>query len=94
MGDDVTRLRDTVAMGGGPAFPQSDLTAYGMGPSDGNNSGMSLRDYLAARAMQGLVAEMAGALAEGDAKLGVALANTARLSWAVADAMLRERFRR
>ncbi len=34
---------------GGPAFPQNDLAAYGIGPSEGGNGGMSLRDYFAIR---------------------------------------------
>lgn len=32
---------------GGPAFPQSDLSQYDIGPSEYGNSGMSLRDYFA-----------------------------------------------
>jgi CobQ-like glutamine amidotransferase family enzyme len=32
---------------GGPAFPQSDLSAYGMGPSQTCNEGMTLRDWFA-----------------------------------------------
>lgn len=35
---------------GGPAYPQSDLSAYGMGPGPGSCAGMSLRDYLAVHA--------------------------------------------
>jgi hypothetical protein len=38
---------------GGAAFPQSDLSAYGMGPSVGSQSGMSLRDWFAGQAIQG-----------------------------------------
>ena len=35
---------------GGPAFPQPDLSAYGIGPYEGPGSlgGMSLRDYVIA----------------------------------------------
>jgi hypothetical protein len=38
---------------GGPAFPQPDLSGYGMGPVEGQNGqyqmeGMSLRDWFAA----------------------------------------------
>jgi len=32
---------------GGSAFPQNDLSAYGIGPSEIGNRGMSLRDYFA-----------------------------------------------
>lgn len=35
---------------GGPAFPQTDLSAYGMGPNEDGNSGMSLRDWFAGQA--------------------------------------------
>lgn len=41
---------------GGPAFPQSDLSGYGFGPYPGNNSGMSVRDWFAGLAMQGMMA--------------------------------------
>jgi hypothetical protein len=37
---------------GGPAFPQNDLSSYGMGPAETNNGGMSLRDWFAGRATQ------------------------------------------
>lgn len=35
---------------GGPAFPQNDLSGYGMGPSETGNRGMSLRDWFAGQA--------------------------------------------
>lgn len=38
---------------GGPAFPQTDLSGYGMGPGEGNNSGMTLRDWFAGQALTG-----------------------------------------
>lgn len=41
---------------GGPAFPQSDLSAYGMGPDRANNCGMSLRDWFAGQALVGEIA--------------------------------------
>lgn len=44
---------------GGPAFPQNDATVNRVN----NHDGMSLRDYFAAKAMQGLVVN------EGDAWL-------------------------
>lgn len=73
---------------GGPAFPVR-IGGYGSG-------GMSTRDYFAARAMQGMIQNdapgLAGAIAAG--KGMVALDHTARLSYAIADAMLRERDRR
>lgn len=41
---------------GGPAFPQPDLSGYGIGPREGKDgyyqmSGMSLRDYFAGQAL-------------------------------------------
>lgn len=48
---------------GGPAFPQSDLSGYGMGPQtspDGLSyqvAGMTLRDWFAGKAMQALIAK-------------------------------------
>ena len=38
-----------------PAFPQSDPVENGYHPSYGKDRGMTLRDYFAAKAMQGLV---------------------------------------
>lgn len=75
---------------GGPAFPVN-IGGY----SIEETLGMSLRDYFAAQAMQGLVADMAGAIASDDRldRLRRALENTARLSFAIADAMLEARKR-
>ena len=36
---------------GGPAFPQNDLSSYGMGPAECSNGGMTLRDWFAGQAM-------------------------------------------
>lgn len=36
---------------GGPAFPQNDLSGYGMGPAERNNGGMTLRDWFAGQAL-------------------------------------------
>jgi len=43
---------------GGPAFPQSDLSAYGMGPSATGTDGMSLRDWFAGQALAGCLASI------------------------------------
>lgn len=40
---------------GGPAFPQSDLSGYGMGPAESGNGGMTLRDWFAGQALAGLM---------------------------------------
>jgi hypothetical protein len=37
---------------GGPAFPCDEVIEYGNGPRQITNSGMTLRDYFAAKAMQ------------------------------------------
>lgn len=57
---------------GGPAFPVPDL----------HNNGMTLRDYFAAKAMQGL-------LSTGDEE--VTTIGMAQASYALADAMLKAR---
>jgi hypothetical protein len=44
-----------VSMRSDPAFPQSDPVDNGYHPSYGKDRGMTLRDYFAAKAMQGLV---------------------------------------
>jgi hypothetical protein len=88
---------------GGPAFPRpaSEFTKNGTLP-DGNDAehaqvGMTLRDYFAAMAMQGLLAatglEHVSAVADtGDAKKIFDLhAGLAQGSYLVADAMLAER---
>jgi uncharacterized protein YodC (DUF2158 family) len=46
----------TDAKDGGPAFPQNDLSAYGMGPSEVQSQGMSLRDWFAGQALAGMMA--------------------------------------
>lgn len=57
--------------------------------------GMTLRDWFAGRAMQGLIGELSAALADpkNSGTLEACTKNTARLSYAIADAMLRERNR-
>lgn len=64
---------------GGPAFPQSDLSGYGMGPSGTNNGGMSLRDWFAGQA---LAAMMGGAQNPEQAAL---------FAYQAADEMMKER---
>lgn len=60
---------------GGPAFPVPDL----------HNNGMTLRDYFAAKAMQGLLAQSQGAA------LGSTVETAAEYAYAMADAMLKAR---
>lgn len=65
---------------GGPAFPE--LGNVGHNSDWQSESGMTLRDYFAAKAMQ-------GELSSGDASHSVE--NIASRSYAIADAMLRAR---
>ena len=69
---------------GGPAFPQSDLSNYGIGPSDVGNGGMSLRDWFAGQALAGMCGHPQGLsqIRPGD------LMADARLAYRFADAML------
>jgi hypothetical protein len=71
---------------GGPAFPQTDLTAYGMGPAETNNGGMSLRDWFAGQALAGLMSNCTG---DG---LSTWLPESAAFrAYTIADAMLEAR---
>jgi hypothetical protein len=64
-------------IGGGPAFPR---------PGDFNHqTGMALRDYFAAKAMQALI------IANGPTPAGGWPTYAERTAYAVADAMLKER---
>lgn len=62
---------------GGPAFPVVDLEV--------TKEGMTLRDYFAAKAMQGLIAQSAGTA------LGSRVEIAAEYAYAAADAMLKAR---
>ena len=71
---------------GGPAFPQNDLSGYGMGPALTNNGGMSLRDWFAGQALP-YVAEFHGQ----DLYKPNGPRDIASKSYAIADAMLAAR---
>ena len=67
--------------GGGPAFPfPSDADA-----GEPGELGMTLRDYFAAKAMQGLLAQSCGTALGNDPKFA------AEYAYATADAMLKAR---
>lgn len=69
---------------GGPAFPTEN--AMQTGPSSCRYEGMTLRDYFAAKAMQGLVEnKMRGILAYGNEL------EMAKKAYEIADAMLKAR---
>ena len=70
---------------GGPAFPQSDLSGYGIGPAERSNGGMTLRDWFAGQAIMGLCADPSNHVlfrSEDEA---------AESAYAIADAMIAAR---
>ena len=73
-GDEMTKIKD-----GGPAFP---APAYGYSPA---KDGMTLRDYLAAKAMEAFIIK--GHFWSDD------LALSAKVCFEMADEMLKERDR-
>ena len=64
-----------------PAFPTGIITD-GKGKIIGGSNGMTLRDYFAAKAMQGWLVETSE---------GVSVTAVARFAYEVADAMMKER---
>ncbi len=71
---------------GGPAFEHTDATS---------EHGMALRDYFAAKALQGLTANPGGPIQANDRSgwdmVNCDANNVATLAYAMADAMLRAR---
>lgn len=73
---------------GGPAFPVStsnETDGHQDGPNTWQFPGMSLRDYFAAKAIQGLLAQSCGTA------LGSDLIHGAQYAYQMADAMLAAR---
>jgi hypothetical protein len=70
---------------GGPAFPTTQYTSD-ISPT-GHDGGMTLRDYFAAKAMQGMLSNPK--LQEQILKVGQSWIEES--AWAVADAMLKAR---
>jgi hypothetical protein len=74
---------------GGPAFPRAPFeyidNGSGLDWAVREQSGMTLRDYFAAKAMQGLLAQSQGTA------LGSAVEAAADYAYAMADAMLKAR---
>lgn len=68
---------------GGPAFPSANDVRIGDYGTSGH-SGMTLRDYFAAKAMQSIIDQK-------DAHDGRECANAAWMAYRMADAMLAER---
>ena len=69
-------MKDT----GGPAFPAWEQDTYG---AKFFNEGMTMRDYFAAKVMQGLIADPSWQ--------GMSTGTMAATAYEVADAMLKER---
>lgn len=75
----------SAADNGGPAFPAPGLSSL---PNDNfiyPEAGMTLRDYFAAKALQGLLAQSMGTALGSDPKLA------AEYAYAAADEMLKAR---
>lgn len=72
------------ALDGGPAFPVN----HDEGEVTWVDEGMTLRDYFAAKAMQGIIA---GAMADGSPWRQAEARDKARAAYLQADAMLKER---
>lgn len=68
---------------GGPAFPTVDENHYSAG-----GEGMTLRDYFAAKAMQGVLSNVNANVGVGQEETNCGIAACA---YAIADAMLKER---
>ena len=78
----------TTINNGGPAFPQTQILDGDRGFVSGNDvgeGGMTLRDYFAAKAMNGLLAQSLGTALESEPKIA------ADYAYATADAMLKAR---
>ena len=77
---------------GGPAFPVSDPFGVKCPPNEAEalrlQQGMTLRDYFAAKALQGFAAHLGGATKRGNETGPEA---NARLAYEYADAMLKAR---
>lgn len=80
---------------GGPAFPARPTEHYGNGVSITSHHGMTLRDYFAAKAMQGLINPLQNPsdLQMAIRHKGVKTAQEffASVAYDIADAMLKER---
>lgn len=70
---------------GGPAFPRAPHSG------EASDDGMSLRDYFAAKAMQAAITGAQGIGSAPDETRLAAWAAVSRLSYEIADAMVKER---
>lgn len=74
---------------GGPAFPEHSADSL-FGSLETKTPGMSLRDYLAAHALQGILANVTNQRLEEVFSGIVAGGTEARIAYTYADAMIRE----
>lgn len=72
-----------------PAFPYQPLTPQGT-PADAMSTGMTLRDYFAAKAMAALIASPRSPASAGDGQI-ITVGMIADLAYKTADAMLVQR---
>ncbi len=93
-------MSNTTKDDGGPAFPQHDLSGYGMGPvssADGLRykvNGMSLRDWFAGQALCAMELKNDSQFSQNDHNSGLPLkfsAWAASAAYRIADAMLAAR---
>jgi hypothetical protein len=70
---------------GGPAFPTEQHETQNGGWNQTYEQGMTMRDYFAAKAMQGLLSQSMGTAPSSSVKFG------AEYAYQMADAMLAER---
>ena len=90
----VLETKKTMEKDGGSAFPEicTGINPHTDKPDTYSYGGMSLRDYCAAKALQGLLAGDAGAYNCEDAEMWMnCVPEVAKASYAIADAMLDEK---
>jgi hypothetical protein len=88
-------MTDEIKNDGGPAFPMPGMTGLPNGEFVYGEHGMTLRDYLASKAVQGLLAN-AGGPVQTNGRTGWGLVNCdeadiASMAYRIADAMLAAR---
>ena len=86
MSDEQKQIDD-----GGPAFPHTETWEGVAGTVTQDYLGMTLRDYFAAKAMQGMLAYSPTEPANGDYHTNATSESVAYAAYAQADAMLAER---
>jgi hypothetical protein len=83
-------MNDSTIDDGGPAFPQQGFT-YPNGETEYPMPGMTLRDWFAGQALNGLYSSGDIDLTKHTTEKSVGRSNIAKLAYAVADAMIEAR---